>query len=390
METATQTVKLGDIEVSVVRVGTGNPLVICGGPQLGHRYMRQLDFLADEFELIYYDARGSGMTPLGDSSELTFARAVADLEGVRAGLGLQRFSILGHSLGGHMAYLYASAHPDRVDSLVLVDVGPPFAEDQAAELGSAMTSSRTPEDDASLAEIQGSEAFRQREPKAVEDFIMNVYAPFFRDRRSIEMVDLGFTAITAANVLDYEERLVESLPQEDPPARLAMIRWPTLVVHGELDPIRSHSGASSRTRSRVLSSLCFPARATSRSSRIVTNSSERSGRSSRHPPRPDHGAFAFGLSAGALSFIATAAVGTAPAIGPSVLQPHRRPAGDSARRSGVLIAFEPIWDRAMPVSNDRSCSRSNLTAPFLHVSAVRALCSALGHDVERGSTRAQS
>jgi proline iminopeptidase len=237
METTTQTVKLGDIEVFVVRIGVGRPLVVCGGPQLGHRYMRQLDFLADARELIYYDARGSGQTDVGDPHELTFARAIADLEGLRAGLGIEQFSVLGHSLGGHVAYLYASAHPDRVEALLLVDVGPPFAEDQAAELGSAMTSSRTPDDDARLAEIQGSDAFGRREPKAVEDFISNIYAPFFRDRRSTATVDLGFTAITAANVLDYEERLVASLAQEDPLARLAMIRCPTLVVHGELDPI---------------------------------------------------------------------------------------------------------------------------------------------------------
>jgi len=237
METATQTVMLGSVGVFVVRVGAGSPLVVCGGPQLGHRYMRRLDVLADEHELIYYDARGSGKTDLGDLQELTFARAIADLEGLRAGLGIEQFSVLGHSLGGHLAYLYASAYPDRVDSLVLVDVGPPLAEDQAAELGIAMTSRRTPEDDARLAEIQGSEAFTRREPKALEDFILNVYAPFFRDRRSIEMVDMGFTAITAANVLDYEERMVASLAREDPPTRLARIRCPTLVVHGELDPI---------------------------------------------------------------------------------------------------------------------------------------------------------
>jgi len=237
MEAATQTVKLDDIEVFVVRVGVGRPLVVCGGPQLGHRYMRQLDFLADARELIYYDARGSGQTDVGDTQELTFARAIADLEGLRAGLGIEQFSVLGHSLGGHVAYLYAAAHPDRVEALLLVDVGPPFAEDQAAELGSAMTSRRTPEDDARLAEIQGSDAFGRREPKAVEDFILNIYGPFFRDRRSTETVDLGFTAITAANVLDYEGRLVASLAQEDPVARLAMIRCPTLVVHGELDPI---------------------------------------------------------------------------------------------------------------------------------------------------------
>jgi proline iminopeptidase len=199
--------------------------------------MRQLDFLADARELIYYDARGSGQTDVGDTQELTFARAVADLEGLRAGLGIEQVSVLGHSLGGHVAYLYASAHPDRVDSLVLVDVGPPFAEDQAEELGSAMTASRTPSDDARLAEIQRSDAFGRREPKAVEEVILNIYAPFFRDRRSIETVDLGFTAITAANVLDYEERLVASLAQEDPLARLAMVGRPTLVVHGELDPI---------------------------------------------------------------------------------------------------------------------------------------------------------
>jgi proline iminopeptidase len=237
METATQTIKLGDIEVFVVRIGAGSPLVVCGGPQLGHRYMRRLDFLADEHELIYYDARGSGQTDVGDTPELTFARAVSDLEDLRAGLGIERLSVLGHSLGGHVAYLYASKYPERVEALVLVDVGPPFAEDQAEELGTAMTSSRTPEDDASLAEIQASDAFGRREPKAVEGFILNIYAPFFHDRRSIESVDLGFTAITAANVLDYEERLVASLPQEDPLSRLAMIRCPTLVVHGEIDPI---------------------------------------------------------------------------------------------------------------------------------------------------------
>lgn len=237
MEASTQTVRVGDIGVFVARVGVGRPLVICGGPQLGHRYMRQLDFLADVRELIYYDARGSGGTEVGDAQELTFARAVADLEGLRAGLGIERMSVLGHSLGGHLAYLYASRYPERVEKLVIVDVGPPFAEDQAGELGTAMTSSRTPEDDAELERIGASDAFGRREPKAVQDFILNIYTPFFRDRRSIEKVDLGFTPITAANVLDYEERLVASLADEDPMARLAMIRCPALVVHGGLDPI---------------------------------------------------------------------------------------------------------------------------------------------------------
>jgi pimeloyl-ACP methyl ester carboxylesterase len=56
--------------------------------------MRQLDFLADARELIYYDARGSGQTDVGDTQDLTFARAIADLEGLRAGLGIVQFSVL--------------------------------------------------------------------------------------------------------------------------------------------------------------------------------------------------------------------------------------------------------------------------------------------------------
>jgi len=226
-----------DIDISVVRIGAGKPLMVCGGPQLGHRYLRRLDALADAYELIYFDARGSGYTEVGDPSELSFAGAIADLDGLRAALGIERITVLGHSLGGHVGYLFASRHPERVDALVLVDVGPPFAEDQARQLERAMISVRTSEDDTKLREIQESTAFQRREPKAVEEYILNIYAPFFRDRRSIETADLGFTPITAANVLDYEERLVATLPQEDPLARLKEIRCPTLVVHGELDAI---------------------------------------------------------------------------------------------------------------------------------------------------------
>ncbi|MGH2488715.1 MAG: alpha/beta fold hydrolase, partial [Candidatus Limnocylindria bacterium] len=145
--------------------------------------------------------------------------------------------ILGHSLEGHVAYLYAARHPERVESLILVDVGPPLTEELARRLGSAMRAQRTADDDADLQRIGTSAAFEAREPKAMEDYILNIYAPFFRDRTTIPTVDLAFTQITAANVVDYEERLVATLPEQDPLDRLAEISCPTLVVHGEVDPI---------------------------------------------------------------------------------------------------------------------------------------------------------
>jgi proline iminopeptidase len=237
MDDLVQTVRVRDIDVHVVRVGQGSPLVISGGPQLGHAYLRAFDALADVHELIYFDARGTGRTDLGDPSQLTLAGAIADLVGVCDALGIERFSILGHSLGGHVAYLVAAAHPARVQSLVLVDVGPPITRELAVGLSRAMRAQRTAEDDADLERIGASPAFEAREPKAMEALILNIYAPFFRDRRTIPTVDLGFTELTAANVTDYEERLVATLPAQEPLERLAEITCPTLVVHGEADPI---------------------------------------------------------------------------------------------------------------------------------------------------------
>jgi proline iminopeptidase len=48
---------------------------------------------------------------------------------------------------------------------------------------------------------------------------------------------LGFTAITASNVLQAPERMVGSLGALEPMRQFAGISCPTLVVHGELDPI---------------------------------------------------------------------------------------------------------------------------------------------------------
>jgi proline iminopeptidase len=237
VEPTTQTVPVRDIDVRVVRVGSGPAIVVCGGPQLGHQYLRALDALSDRCEVIYYDARGSGGTELGDPSQISFSGALEDLEGLRRALGIERWSILGHSLGGHLAYLYAARHAARVESLIVVDAGPPLTEELATRLSEAMEADRSDDERADLKRAVRSDAVRTRQPKAVEDFILMIYAPFFRDRNTIKDLDLGFTDITAANVLGYEEKLVATLPDQDPFGRMSEISCPTLLIHGEGDPI---------------------------------------------------------------------------------------------------------------------------------------------------------
>lgn len=237
MESSVQVVRARDLDVHVQAVGAGPPLIVVGGPQLGHQYMRPLDALAGDFRLVYYDARGSGRTETGDPSQLSFAGAVEDLEALRQALELDRLSLLGHSLGGHVAYLYASRHPEHMESLILVDVGPPLDEELGRRFGKAMESRRTPEDEAAGSRIRASAEFQSGEPAALERFIKHLYGRFFRDPQTPAQLDWGFTPITAANVLDYEERMMGTLDATDPVGSLGRVGCPTLVVHGEADPI---------------------------------------------------------------------------------------------------------------------------------------------------------
>src|SRR5450759_858533 len=70
--------------------------------------------------IIGYDQRGAGQsTPLGALTDNTTPHLVADLERLRAHLGVQRWLVFGGSWGSTLALAYAEAHPDRVRGLVL-------------------------------------------------------------------------------------------------------------------------------------------------------------------------------------------------------------------------------------------------------------------------------
>lgn len=232
-------IRVDDIDMFVVREGRGRPLVtVHGGPGLGHAYLEPTGVLAsEELEVIHYDQRGSGQSEAGDLAKVNIGGAVEDLEALRAALGLDRMSLLGHSIGGHVAYLYAARYPDRMQSLVLFATAPPLDEDVANQMWRAMAARRTPEDDADQAAIQQSDEFKRREPTAVERYILNVYTPFFRDRATIGRVGFDLTPTSVDSILNVgEEGFLASLPELDPLGSLSSIRCPTVVVHAELDP----------------------------------------------------------------------------------------------------------------------------------------------------------
>jgi pimeloyl-ACP methyl ester carboxylesterase len=199
--------------------------------------MRALDPWAQECQLVYYDQRGSGLTPLGDARDDWFTGAVEDLDGLRAALGLDTMNLVGHSAGAHLAALYASMHPQTTSTLVLLNAGPPAVPALMQRFGQAMAARRTSADDDERRAIEESEEFRAQQPAALERHQLNTFIPFFRDRSIVDKVSLGFTEITAANVQAAPARVMASLGALNPMQRYADIRCPTLVVHSGGDPI---------------------------------------------------------------------------------------------------------------------------------------------------------
>lgn len=80
------------------------------------------EVLAPARRLIAFDLRGRGQS---DKPPTGYSLALhgRDLAGLLDHFGLARATLMGHSLGAHIAVRFAAHHPERVDRLVLFDGG---------------------------------------------------------------------------------------------------------------------------------------------------------------------------------------------------------------------------------------------------------------------------
>jgi len=76
----------------------------------------------DRFEILLYDQRGHGRS--FQPAEYSLDDYADDLDKITAELGWNSFILVGHSLGGRVAVRFASRHPERVQKLIVVDIGP--------------------------------------------------------------------------------------------------------------------------------------------------------------------------------------------------------------------------------------------------------------------------
>jgi proline iminopeptidase len=99
----------------------GVPLLfIHGGPGGGSQPHHRRFYDPSFWRIVLYDQRGAGRsTPSAELVDNTTAHLVADIERLRAHLGIDRWLLFGGSWGSTLALAYAQAHPERVLGLVL-------------------------------------------------------------------------------------------------------------------------------------------------------------------------------------------------------------------------------------------------------------------------------
>lgn len=169
--------------------------------------------LSDRYAVVAIDHRGWGESEApGDGYRI--ADLAADAEGVIEALGLRRYLLIGHSMGGKVAQLIASRRPDGLEGLVLVAPSPPspmlLSDEQRATL---------------------SGAYQSRE--SVEFVIDHVLTskPLDAARRE-QVIDDSLRGAPQAKAAWPDVAM-----REDITAATASIDAPTMVISGEFDQV---------------------------------------------------------------------------------------------------------------------------------------------------------
>lgn len=76
----------------------------------------------DDFHIVAVDQRGHGDSAWCPHQRYDLEDLYRDLAAVIEARGLERFTLIGHSLGGRVSMVYAHRHPRKLERLVLVDI----------------------------------------------------------------------------------------------------------------------------------------------------------------------------------------------------------------------------------------------------------------------------
>lgn len=204
------------INLHVEQRGAGTPALVFlhywGGSSRSWRHV--VDLLAPEFRTIAIDHRGWGRSGASESNSYALADLADDAQAVIEALDLERYILVGHSMGGKVAQLMASHGPQGLAGLALVAPSPPSPLNLPLPVRQGMV-----------------RAYDTRE--SIIATVDRVLAPGGLDPDDLETV----IADSLAGAPAAKQAWPLSASQEDITAVVADISVPVIVISGELDQV---------------------------------------------------------------------------------------------------------------------------------------------------------
>lgn len=220
------------------REGQG-PVLIChpGGPGFSSLYLGDLAGLGADFNLILLDPRGTAESDRpADPRAYQINDYVCDLEELRSHLRLERMLLMGPSHGGIVAMAYASAHPDRVERLVLASTLARFAKEQEAAMRAGMESrAGEPWYADAVAALEAEQAGQFSSDEELAELVFRelpLYFAKYGEREAAYLDTLRAERLNSDALRLFNNEIFATF---DLRAGLDRISAPTLVIAGEDD-----------------------------------------------------------------------------------------------------------------------------------------------------------
>ncbi len=213
--------------------GAGKPPLVCihGFTGNAHNFDGLAPHLIPKYQTMSLDVRGRGDSQWGPQTEYIPQQYLSDLAAMLDSLDITRVTLIGTSMGGVIATLYAGGYPDRVERVVLNDIGPDVEPAGIARITSYV----------------GEAPERFKDLNAVAEYYRTIYPPVAKLPEA-QLIEFAKWAVKPAEGGGLSWKMDPAIrqPMRGPAARpfdlwtpYARFKAPVLVVRGAESDILS-------------------------------------------------------------------------------------------------------------------------------------------------------
>ncbi len=113
-------IEITNAKIAYQTFGNGDPLILCIGyaANMDLWSTKAIEILQQKYKVFIFDYRGMGFSTNSETS-ITINTLSNDLNQVITKLNLQKINLLGWSMGGFVAQMFAINYPEKVNKLIL-------------------------------------------------------------------------------------------------------------------------------------------------------------------------------------------------------------------------------------------------------------------------------